>query len=301
MRPEASRDPRAPRASRLLRAAALLAVGASALVLTACSSAPGAADTPRPAATSVPTPTATPDPFRTEPLTASTRYVALGDSFAAGFGAGAEQGKCRLSSNSYPAVFARKAGIDLVVNAACAGATTSDLLKHQLIALDDRTDLVTVSIGGNDLGVAEIAGSCAAGKAAACRNEVTAALSLLNVLPDRLDTVYSAIAQSAPNARIVVTGYTLLYDATDPAAPDFQTAAAINAATIGLNEVIRQAVDEQRAAGKAMTYLPVDFAGHAIGDRKPWLNTTGSAVFHPTAAGYAEYASRLVRLLGTAQ
>ncbi|MFP3464945.1 SGNH/GDSL hydrolase family protein [Leifsonia sp. SIMBA_070] len=300
MRPEASRDHRALRPSRVLRAVAVLAAASAALLLTACSGSPTSAETPRAAATAVPAPTSTPDPFPKEPLTASTRYVALGDSFAAGMGAGAEQGSCRLSANSYPSVFARKSGIDLIVNAACAGATTSDLLKHQLIALDDRTDLVTVSIGGNDLGVAAIAGDCAAGKATACRNEVTAALSLLNVLPDRLDTVYSAVAQAAPNARIVVTGYTLLYDASDPNAPDFQTAAAINAATLGLNEVIRQAVDDQRAEGKPMTYLPVDFAGHAIGDRRPWLNTSGSAVFHPTAAGYTEYASRLVQLLGTA-
>ncbi|MGO4299776.1 SGNH/GDSL hydrolase family protein [Leifsonia sp. RAF41] len=301
MRPEASRESRAPRASRVVRAVAVLLMGSAALALSACSGAPSSADQPRQAATASPTPTAAPDPFRTEPLTPSTRYVAIGDSFAAGMGAGAEQGKCRLSANAYPSVFARKAGIDLVVNAACAGATTSDLLKHQLIALDDRTDLVTVSIGGNDLGVAAIAGDCAAGKAVACRNQVTAALSLLNVLPDRLDTVYSAVAQAAPNARIVVTGYTLLYDSSDPSAPDFQTAAAINAATLGLNEVIRQAVEEQRADGKAMTYLPVDFAGHAIGDRKPWLNTTGPDIFHPTATGYAEYASRLIQLLGTAQ
>ncbi|MGO4594233.1 SGNH/GDSL hydrolase family protein [Leifsonia sp. 2TAF2] len=301
MRPEASRNPRAPRVPRAFRAAALLASAAVLALLTACSASPGSAEPPRGAATAAPTPTAAPDPFPKEPLTASTRYVAVGDSFAAGMGGGDEQGKCRLSPAAYPPVFARKAGIDLVVNAACAGATTSDLLKHQLIALDDRTDLVTVSIGGNDLGVAAIAGDCAAGKAAACRNEVTAALSLLNVLPDRLDTVYSAIAQAAPNARIVVTGYTLLYDSSDPNAPDFGTAAALNAATLGLNEVIRQAVDEQRADGKPMEYLPVDFAGHAIGDRRPWLNTTGPDVFHPTAAGYAEYASRLIQLLGKAQ
>jgi lysophospholipase L1-like esterase len=301
MRPEASRDRRAPRASRLLRAVAVVVTASAALLLSACSGVPSNADQPRQPTTVSPTPTATPDPFRTEPLTPSTRYVAIGDSFAAGMGGGAEQGKCRLSANGYPSLFARKAGIDLVVNAACAGATTSDLLKHQLIALDDRTDLVTVSIGGNDLGVAAIAGDCAAGKAVSCRNQVTAALSLLNVLPDRLDTVLSAVAQAAPNARVVVTGYTLLYDASDPSAPDFQTAAAINAATLGLNEVIRQAVEVQRGHGKAMTYLPVDFAGHEIGDRTPWLNATGPDVFHPTAAGYAEYASRLVQLLGKAQ
>ncbi|MGO4536072.1 SGNH/GDSL hydrolase family protein [Leifsonia sp. 2MCAF36] len=301
MRPEASRDSRAPRVSRVFRAVAVLAAASAALALSACSGSPSSAEPPRHAVTASPTPTAAPDPFRKEPLTQFTRYVAIGDSFAAGMGAGEEQGKCRLSPDAYPSVFARKAGIDLVVNAACAGATTSDLLKHQLIALDDRTDLVTLSIGGNDLGVAAIAGDCAAGKAVACRNQVTAALSLLNVLPDRLDTVYSAVAQAAPNARIVVTGYTLLYDSSDPGAPDFQTSTAINAATLGLNEVIRQAVEERRAKGAAMTYLPVDFAGHAIGDRTPWLNTSGPDIFHPTATGYAEYASRLLHLLGKAQ
>ncbi|MDN4596574.1 SGNH/GDSL hydrolase family protein [Leifsonia virtsii] len=304
MRPEARRHQRAlaaPARSRVLRAAVALLVSATVVTLSACSGAPSGAEPQQPAATGAPTPSATPDPFPKQPLTPSTRYVALGDSFAAGMGGGDEKGKCRLSPAAYPAVFAQKSGVDLVVNAACAGATTSDLLKHQLIALDDRTDLVTVSIGGNDLGVAQIAGDCAAGKVTACRNEVTAALSLLNVLPDRLRTTYSAIAQAAPNARIVVTSYVLLYDSSDPSAKDFQTAAAINAATIGLNEVIRQAVEEQRAKGVAMTYLPVDFAGHAVGDKTPWLNTSGADIFHPTATGYAQYAKRLTQLLGTAK
>ncbi|WP_249776749.1 hypothetical protein [Leifsonia sp. C5G2] len=93
----------------------------------------------------------------------------------------------------------------------------------------------------------------------------------------------------------------LLYDSSDPSAKDFQTSAAINAAAIGLNEVIRQAVEEQRAKGVAMTYLPVDFTGHAFGDPHPWLNTSGADIFHPTAAGYAQYAKRLTQLLGTAK
>ncbi|ERK61130.1 putative triacylglycerol lipase, partial [Leifsonia aquatica ATCC 14665] len=233
---------------------------------------------------------ATPDPFPRRPLTTSTRYVALGDSFAAGMGGGGETGKCRSSSASYPSVFTRESGVDLIVNAACSGATTSDLLRKQLISLDDRTDLVTVSIGGNDLGVAAIAADCAAGKAASCRSQLTSALSLLNVLPERLATVYDAIVQAAPNARIVVTGYALMYDASDPNAKDFGMAAAINAATIGLNQVIDDAVDAERAKGAPMTYVGVDFAGHAIGDAKPWVHTSGVDAFHPTAAGYAEYA-----------
>ncbi|HEY8281595.1 MAG TPA: SGNH/GDSL hydrolase family protein [Leifsonia sp.] len=251
----------------------------------------------------VPTPTPTPTlaPFPKEPLTSTTRYVALGDSFAAGMGAGGEQGSCRTSDASYPDRFAELSGVDLIVNAACSGATTSDLLNRQLIALDDRTDLVTVSVGGNDLGVADVAGACAAGKAVACRNELSSALSLLNVLPQRLDDVFTAIAHEAPNARIVVTGYASLYDTSDPSAADFGMATAIDAATVGLNEVIKEEVDKERAAGIPMTFLPVDFAGHGIGSAKPWINTSGPSAFHPTAAGYREYARALVRLLGTAR
>lgn len=249
--------------------------------------------------TSTPTPTV--DPFPVEPLTPQTRYVALGDSFAAGMGAGDVSGRCGSSPQSYPDVFAIDSGVDLIANASCSGATTSDLLKRQLPALDDRTDLVTLSIGGNDLGVADIASNCAAGKAIPCRNELSSALSLLNVLPERLDAVYTAVAQAAPNARIVVTGYAVMYDASDPNAKDFGMAAAINAATIGLNEVIRTAVDEQRAKGIPMKYVGVDFDGHGIGNRVPWINTSGVAAFHPTAAGYREYARELIRTLGKAQ
>lgn len=283
---------------------AVVAVGAlaggAALAWSATSDHRGTTDAVAPAR-STPTPTPTVDPFPKEPLTTQTRYVALGDSFAAGMGAGGETGRCVSSPQSYPEVFAEDSGVDLIANASCSGATTSDLLKRQLIALDDRTDLVTLSIGGNDLGVADIASDCAAGKAIPCRNELSSALSLLNVLPDRLSAVYSAVAQAAPNARIVVTGYALMYDATDPNAPDFGLAAAINAATVGLNEVIRTAVDAQRAKGVPMMYVGVDFDGHGIGTKTPWINTKGFAAFHPTAAGYREYARELVRTLGTAR
>lgn len=287
---------------RVLPPALTAALGAVVLMLLAACASPTEPaatpdDAPRPTATA----TTTPDPFPREPLTTQTRYVALGDSFAAGMGAGDETGRCRLSPNSYPSDFTRDTGVNLVVNAACAGATTSDLLKHQLIALDDRTDLVTVSVGGNDLGVAAIAAECSAGKAVACRDGVSSALSLLNVLPDRLTAVYGAIHDAAPNARIVVTGYALLFDNSNPQAKDFGTATAINAATLGLNQTIQDAVDQQRAAGVPMTYVAADFAGHGIGSKAPWINLSGTDAFHPTAAGYGQYASALVRLLGRAR
>lgn len=287
---------------RVLPSALTAALGAFVLLATAACASPGAPDI-APDATPRPTPTAspTPDPFPRKPLTERTRYVALGDSFSAGMGGGDESGKCRLSPNSYPNDFARAAGIDLVVNAACAGATTSDLLKHQLIALDDRTDLVTVSVGGNDLGVADIAAECSAGKAVACRDGVSSALSLLNILPQRLSAVYGAVHDAAPNARIVVTGYVVIFDNSNPKAADFGTATAINAAALGLNQTIQDVVSAQRAAGVPITYVGVDFAGHGIGSKSPWVNVSGTDAFHPTATGYGQYSSALVRLLGRAQ
>lgn len=281
---------------------AIVAVGAlagAAAITWAATRDDGA---PRAVATQAATPSPTPtvDPFPREALTPATRYVAIGDSFAAGMGAGDEQGRCVSSPNAYPDVFASAAGIDLIANTSCSGATTADLLKRQLIALDDRTDLVTVSVGGNDLGVAALAADCSAGKAVACRTELSSALSLLNVLPERLASVYTAIAQAAPNARIVVTGYATVYDASDPSASDFGIAAAINAATVGLNEVIKSAVDEQRSKEVPITFVGVDFDGHGIGTAHPWVNTTGYTAFHPNAAGYKEYAHELERLLGTA-
>ncbi|WP_295118891.1 SGNH/GDSL hydrolase family protein [uncultured Leifsonia sp.] len=287
---------------RVLPSALTAALGAFVLLATAACASPGAPDI-APDATPRPTPTAspTPDPFPRKPLTERTRYVALGDSFSAGMGGGDESGKCRLSPNSYPNDFARAAGIDLVVNAACAGATTSDLLKHQLIALDDRTDLVTVSVGGNDLGVADIAAECSAGKAVACRDGVSSALSLLNILPQRLSAVYGAVHDAAPNARIVVTGYVVIFDNSNPKAADFGTATAINAAALGLNQTIQDVVSAQRAAGVPITYVGVDFAGHGIGSKAPWVNVSGTDAFHPTATGYGQYSSALVRLLGRAQ
>ncbi|AAT89160.1 hydrolase [Leifsonia xyli subsp. xyli] len=228
--------------------------------MSACSAKnESAAPAPAPSArTAAPAPS--PDAFFQKPLTAVTRYVALGDSFAAGMGGGIEYGKCRRSPKSYPEIFARDTGVDLVVNAACAGATTRDLLKNQLIALDDRTELVTLSIGGNDLGVAE----------------------------------------AASNARIVVTGYALLYDNSDQKAADFEMATAVNAAVLGLNQTISDAVEKQNAAGLPLAYIGVDFTGHGIGSGTPWISRSGPAAFHPTVDGYGEYARELVWLLGRA-
>src|SRR3954447_20518930 len=87
-------------------------------------------------------------------------YVALGDSYAAGVGTPGMTGFCQRSPQGYPQLWADRHQPRSFHNAACGGATTETLLAGQLSALDADTDLVSVSIGGNDAGFAPTVGTC---------------------------------------------------------------------------------------------------------------------------------------------
>lgn len=89
------------------------------------------------------------------------KYVAMGSSYAAGPGVGepAETpgSRCGRSADNYAHQLARKRMLDLD-DVSCGGATTADVLgpSHglpaQVDALTPDTALVTVTIGGNDVG-----------------------------------------------------------------------------------------------------------------------------------------------------
>ena len=235
-------------------------------------------------------------------LTGDTRYVALGDSFAAGMGAGDDHGGCaRSAESSYAAVFAADAGVRLLHNAACAGKTTDDLVNQQLWALNGDVNLVSVSVGGNDLGVAALATACAPGPTPDCKADFTAAVDTIGKLTDKLSATYQAIAEAAPNARIVVTGYPLLFELPATSNPEFATTAAVNTATAALNADAESAVVRQQERGVQIWYVPVSFTNHGVGSSKPWVNTKGAASYHPTAAGYREYARALEAALAGKQ
>src|SRR6478735_5921148 len=59
-------------------------------------------------------------------------YVALGDSYAAGFGAGQYVDDCSQSRRGYPALLDRDTRASLRVNATCSGATTADVIAYQV-------------------------------------------------------------------------------------------------------------------------------------------------------------------------
>lgn len=241
--------------------------------------------------------------------TRTLSYVALGDSYAAGQGAGYYRNDCLQSRLGYPARLDALRTIRLRANAACSGATTADVIATQASALNRGTRLVTLTVGGNDLNVAGVAAACAAGPSPGCQAAINSALALLaappggtSVLGARLAATYTTVATAAPKARILVTGYPYLFEPPAPDNPNAATIVAVNNATTALNATIAAAVAGARAAGAAIEYVDVTgrFAAHGIGSAEPFLVVTGPDAFHPNAAGYRAYAHALIAALRAA-
>ena len=230
------------------------------------------------------------------------QYVALGDSYAAGVGAPpyvSDSGSCLQSNKGYPALLDPKGRIDLQVNATCAGATTTYVAQHLPSELNEDTRLVTLTVGGNDLGFAALAGACLAGTQQQCLEAIGAAEGKLTGLRSDLALLYGQVAYAAPNALIVVTGYPHLVESTAPYDPVL--IAALNAATDELNRTIRNAVaDAVDPTRDNIVYVDVTdaFEGHSIGSSDdPFINAPGPTRspedFHPNAAGYRAYAKAI--------
>jgi lysophospholipase L1-like esterase len=231
------------------------------------------------------------------------QYAALGDSYAAGIGAPpyvSSSGGCLQSNNGYPELLDSEKHIHLQVNATCPGATTSTVALTQLSALTSGVELVTLTVGGNDLGFAELFETCTTpGQEAQCLIAISNAVTYeqLTDLYDHLTLLYGQVAKAAPKALIVVTGYPYLFE-SDPENPN-PIITAFNAATAALNQTIAAAVkDTHDDNGVNIIYVNVtkQFDGHGIGSDDPFINdpTAGfPEAFHPNEAGYRAYAKAI--------
>jgi lysophospholipase L1-like esterase len=224
-------------------------------------------------------------------------YVALGDSFTGGQGAPPyEPGPClRSRYASYPDIAAALSPYRLVDNKACTGATI-DITLAQLSGVSPTTDLVTLTVGGIDAGSNQVLGACAPDPASpVCAQAIEASIIGLPALTPRLAALYSTIAATLPEARVVVVGYPLLFQ---PGL--FPTTDLYNSATQALNAVIQGAV--AAAGNPRITYTDVteEFAGHGIGSPVPYItfnprDPASPANFHPNHVGNAlGYARALV-------
>jgi hypothetical protein len=127
------------------------------------------------------------------------------------------------------------------------------------------TKLVTLTVGGADLNFREVLTTCSV-RPDLCVGAVNTALEWLPGLESDLTNLYTEIAAAAPEARIVVTGYPLLFELGDGSEfdPDL-VINPVNAAGADLNETIEAAVAAANEDGN-IDYVDVteEFAEHAF-------------------------------------
>lgn len=227
-------------------------------------------------------------------------YDALGDSYASGYGVPPYSETCGRSESAYAVQLDRLRKIDLDDFVACAGATTATLVSGgQLEALDDDTDLVTISIGGNDIRWGDAVGACLVGTDEQCAAAIAGTrAAITNVLPGLLDAVYTQVATGAPDARVLVTGYPRLFSPKYGAyfAASVAEQRALNDGADLLNKVIAKAAKRHHFRFVSVTPL---FRNHGANAPHPWiLGLTDPGRFHPNAKGYRAYTAAVAASLG---
>jgi lysophospholipase L1-like esterase len=264
------------------------------------------------------------------------RYVALGDSYSSGEGAKAagypydneleygpgatnwtDDRQCHRSVRAYPGHLRTEVGNTSMLFTACSGARIDDVRTHRQ---HPRTppqeqsmrswrqqgppDLVTISIGGNDLGFAHILTVCTVGRCAPGDPQGIAATfdRALDDLPRRLAETYGEIRSIAgADVPLLVIGY-----------PQILPAAQGCLATAGLDTAERAMLrDETRRSNEAIRSAAIlagafyvdtldAFDDHLICSHEPFANglvvpgadtvmTEGdylTGAFHPTPAGH---------------
>ncbi|MGH3282891.1 MAG: SGNH/GDSL hydrolase family protein [Trebonia sp.] len=223
----------------------------------------------------------------------AVHYVALGDSYSSGVGAGSyigSSGSCDQSTNAYPARWDTANQPASYVSEACSGATTATVLSSQLSALSAATTLVSITVGGNDVGFSSVMETCVLLPTSNCVSAVNNAESLMtSQLPGELDSVLNAIKADAPSARVVVLDYPDLYDLSHSSSCIGLSTTDRTDLNNGANELDSQIQAAAARHGDVFADVRSAFSGHEICDSGSWLHSVNfldvSESYHPTASG----------------
>ncbi|WP_181768393.1 SGNH/GDSL hydrolase family protein [Streptomyces albidus (ex Kaewkla and Franco 2022)] len=147
---------------------------------------------------------------------AEGKYVALGDSYTVAVGTRSYDNPddaCRKGPTSYTRLWAAAHPNVGFVEAACSGATTADIMNSQVGQLTPDTSLVTLQVGGNDVGFVDVLKNCIlTTDDADCIAGVEAAkAAATGSLSPALSQTYAAVRAAAPSAKVIVVGYPRLY------------------------------------------------------------------------------------------
>lgn len=252
------------------------------------------------------------------------RYVNMGDSYSAASGvlppAPGSPPQCLQSLRNWGHLLADRWDYALT-DVSCGAAETRHFsepqypgVAPQVEALSEETDVVTLTIGGNDGGVffgAIIACSTAAALTAGTGNPCEQQNgdrftdTIENVTyPDLVETL-ETVRAAAPNAHVGIAGYLQILPEERGCFPIMPVAVGdvpyINGIQATLNDAVRRA-----AEATGVTYIDVTEAsqGHdacrPIGTRwvEPGLLGTNPVVVHPNALGAAAMADRAEAELG---
>ncbi|UGT61432.1 SGNH/GDSL hydrolase family protein [Nocardia asteroides] len=257
-------------------------------------------------------------------------YVALGDSFSAGSGiapsapASGIPGDCTRSALNYPKLVAQALRPSEFRDVTCGAAVSADLAGRQFglsgsaapqyDALTPDTTLVTLGMGGNDIGLVQLGVSCinplpepngvscAATQTAGGRDRVG---EQIERFAPAYGVMIEEIRRRSPAATIVLVGYPI--GIRDGGCPETQPAWAADATYLQgkinqLNDVIRRAAAEH---GAGYVDLEPSTQGHDVCAEpgESWmvgaLPTSADAIvpLHPNAAGHRNTAQQVLAAL----
>ena len=246
-------------------------------------------------------------------------YVALGDSFTA-TGLPEAREPCYRSTQNYPQLIAQARADLTLIDVSCGAASTEDMLKPQEIlgrvqspqfnALSPDTDLITVSLGGNDYDLystflyrcVELAPQDPDGDP--CRTANGGRLERrIDEVRDNLVAVLEEAHDRAQEARVIVVGYPRLL----PDEGECPRRVPVAAGDVDfVREMMSLLVDAQKGAAEdaGVEYIDVFAAseGHDICSDAPWVNGVkngpqGAYAFHPMPAHQRAVAELILEIL----
>jgi hypothetical protein len=252
------------------------------------------------------------------------RYVALGDSYSAASGVLPldlfAPPECLRSVRNYPHVIATDTGAQLK-DVTCGAAETNDFFESQypgvapqLDALRQDTQLVTMTIGGNDSGVfidtilaCGTAGLSTLGQGSPCKDRYGSSFedTINTVTYPSLVKSLDAVRAKAPAAQVAILGYPWIMPASGGCFTKMPIAQGDVPYVRGIQATLNDAV-RRAAAATGSTYVDFSVAsnGHdacqPLGVRwiEPVLQGTNPVIVHPNGLGESEMAARTMSVLG---
>ncbi|MEV0401650.1 SGNH/GDSL hydrolase family protein [Actinoallomurus sp. NPDC050550] len=256
---------------------------------------------------------------------AISRYVALGDSFTAGPLIPHRHGSpiaCLRSDHNYPSLVARMLEPVAFTDVSCSAATTEDMTRAQSVlfghnapqldAVTRDTSLVTIGIGGNDIGYSRIVLACAtlsltAPHGTPCTRYYGATLDQrIAATAPKIAALLEAVHARAPRARVLLVGYPRMLPARKGCWPNVPTADGdvpfLDAFERHLNTML---AEQARLGGAGFVDAYTSGRRHDMCAADRWVEgifvTNPAAPVHPNAKGMQAVADRVLAVLGASR